>query len=177
MPNATIPAELALPIPRPVRARRNPLMFIVIAAGLAAIATTLIVSARLAPASTIAWVAVVGIAIFAIVGGLPWLALRQQRRLLATGNAAAAVIVEKHKYMTPRHPRAQLVYEFTDHAGRKVRGVRMGLPVAILGDGAIARPELAAMLANPTVVYDRGNPNINMLYPFDQVEIAIGLAP
>ncbi len=28
------------------------------------------------------------------------------------------------------------------------------------------------MLANPTVVYDRDDPKINRLYPFDMVEIA-----
>jgi hypothetical protein len=67
--------------------------------------------------------------------------------------------------------RAKIVYEFVDAAGRRFRGVRIGLPVAILAGGAIDRPDIAGMLAHPTVVYDRDNPGINILYPSDQVEI------
>jgi hypothetical protein len=171
MSSAGIFPELSQPVPRPVRSRRGALIFPAVAAILVAVATAVILYPPPIRTASIVDAAMVDLAILAVVWLLPLLSKRQQVRLLATGCAAPAVIVERLKYSTPRHVRAKIIYEFTDAAGRRFRGVRIGLPVAILADGAIDRPDIAAMLAHPTVVYDRDNPGINMLYPFDQVEI------
>jgi hypothetical protein len=164
--------ELSLPVPRPVRSRRSALIFPAVAAFLAAVTTAVILDEPQVGMTSIVEAAGLDLVILAVVWLLPWLAARQQRRLLATGCAAPAVIVERQKYRTPRHIRAKIVYEFADAAGRRFRGARIGLPVAIIAGDAIDRPDIAAMLAHPTVVYDRDNPGINMLYPFDLVEIA-----
>ncbi len=121
---------------------------------------------------SIVFAAAVDFLIFAILGFVPVLGSRQQRRLLETGGAATAVIVERQKYFTPRYVRAKVIYEFANGNGQAYRGVRLHLPIAVLSGGPIADPRIAAMLANPTVVYDRDDPKINMLYPFDMVEIA-----
>lgn len=148
-------------------------MFVAIAAILAAIATVLIVDgSNMSLTMSIVVAAAVDLLIFAILGFVPVLGSRQQRRLLEMGGAATAVIVERQKYFTPRYVRAKVVYEFTDSNGQTYRGARLHLPVAVLTGGPIDDPKIAAMLADPTVVYDRDNPNINMLYPFDMVEIA-----
>ena len=164
--------ELSQPVPRPVRSRRSAVIFPVVAVIFVAAATVVILYPPRIRTTSIVEAAVVDLAILGVVWLLPWLSKRQQRRLLAKGCTAPAVIVERLTYRTPRHVRAKIIYEFADATGRRFRGVRIGLPVAILAGGAIDRPDIAAMLAHPTVVYDRDNPGINMLYPFDQVEIA-----
>jgi hypothetical protein len=171
--NAKIPSELTQPTPRPVRARRNLGVFFAIATILAAIATaSIIYDSSMNMMTSIVVAAAVDLLIFAILGFVPMLGARQQRRLLETGGVATAVIVERQKYFTPRHVRAKIIYEFTNSNGQTYRGVRLQLPVAALAGGAIADPAIAAMLANPTVIYDCDDPSINMLYPFDMVEIA-----
>jgi hypothetical protein len=149
-------------------------VFAVVAAILWVIATAVLINQPISASrlTSAVYAAGIGLPIFAVVWLLPWLSRRQQRRLLQTGHAVKAVIVEKQRYLTPRHVRAKIVYEFIDQQGQSVRGVRAGLPAAVLYPGAIIRPDLAAMLANPTVIYDRDAPHINMLYPLDQVEIA-----
>jgi len=163
--------ELSQPVPRLVRSRRGALIFPVVAVILVAIATAAVLYPPPVRMTSIVDAAAIDLAILAVVWLLPLLSRRQERRLLATGCAAPAVIVERLKYRTPRQVRAKIVYEFVDAAGRRFRGVRIGLPVAILAGGAIDRPDIAGMLAHPTVVYDRDNPGINILYPSDQVEI------
>jgi hypothetical protein len=171
--NAKIPSELAQPTPRPVRARRNLGFFFAIATILAAIATALIIyDSDMSLTRSIVSAAAVDLLIFAVLGFVPVLGSRQQRRLLETGGVATAVIVERQKYLTPRYARAKIIYEFTNSNGQIYRGVRMQLPVAALTGGPISDPTIAAMLANPTVIYDRDDPSIIMLYPFDMVEIA-----
>jgi hypothetical protein len=173
MSNAKIPSELSQPTPRPVRARRNLGFFFAIATILAAVATTSIIyKSNMNLTISIVFAAAVDLLIFAVLGFVPVLGSRQQRRLLETGGVATAVIVERQKYSTPRHVRAKVIYEFTNGNGQTYRGVRLGLPVAALTGGPIADPRIAAMLADPTVIYDRDDPKINMLYPFDMVEIA-----
>jgi hypothetical protein len=171
--NVKIPSELSQPIPRPVRARRNLGFFFAIATILAAIATALIIyGSNMNLTISIVSAAAADLLIFAVLGVVPVLGARQQRRLLETGGVATAVIVERQKYFTPRHVRAKVIYEFTNSNGQTYRGVRLNLPVVVLSGGPIADPKIEAMLANPTAIYDRDDPRINMLYPFDMVEIA-----
>jgi len=173
MSNVKIPSELCQPFPRRVRAKRSLGLFFAIATILAVIATILIISgSNMNLWISIVFAAAVDLLIFTILGFVPVLGSMQQRRLLETGGAATAIIVERQKYFTPRYVRAKVIYEFADRNGQTYRGVRLHLPVAVLTGAPIDDPKIAAMLANPTVVYNRDNPSINMLYPFDMVEIA-----
>ncbi len=173
MSNAGIPSELCQPTPRRVKAKRSLGVFFAVATIMAAIATVLIVDrSNVNPTISVLSAAAVDLLIFAILGLVPILSSRQQRRLLERGEVRTATIVEKQKYSTPTFVRAKVIYEFTDSNGQTYRGVQSSLPVAILSGGPIANPRIATMLANPTVVYDRDDPKINRLYPFDMVEIA-----
>jgi hypothetical protein len=109
MSNAKIPFELSQPTPRRVRAKRSLGFFFAVATILAAIATVLIIyGSNMNLTISIVFAAAADLLIFAILGFVPVLGSRQQRRLLETGGAATAVIVERQKYFTPRYVRPRL---------------------------------------------------------------------
>ena len=94
----------------------------------------------------------------------PLLILRsyyRDKRLLQTGLAAAATILEDHEHMGHGAKVANLAYSFTDNLGSTVKGWRGGLPAKDKRTTAWSR----AIFENPTVIYDPQNSRRNMLYP------------
>lgn len=87
-----------------------------------------------------------------------------QRKLVQWGSVASAVITSEREVNSGRVRKARVTYEFCDQDGKLVTGQRSGLPTKKERDAGYI-PAYAAVMDNPTVLYDPDDSSRNLLYP------------
>jgi hypothetical protein len=149
----SVPPELLIPVPRPVRGNRvTPYQWIfgiVFVAGI----TSLVV-----------WVAgfFIGACWIAMAASWGYRVVSEHKRLLKWGKPARAVVVEATRMGGGRTPRYYSTsFEYQDDTGDRIRSSpqRLGVELAV---GSVM-----------TVLYDPKKPSTCVMYPMDGLEIAL----
>lgn len=120
--------------------------------------------------ATIVWSAFADLGLLILLVGVPIRIARRDWRLLRSGVATRAKIVSEAAGTGRGGDYLALSYEFVDEAGRTVRGRRV-LWGELKPGGGPSDPKIRAALRNPTVIYDRDDSDVHLLYPSSLVEI------